>query len=267
MLDAQEYFIGCDCLGAEDLDEEQVEIDIFGDLDPRAAYEELDEARGVDLVALGAESRISVEDVTPPSYVSTQSPVSESPILEYGPPLSGAGSPVRYTDKPTITAVQKKLASLGYFNGVVDGIYGPQTNAAIKNYSGKDGPPDDALLQKLGLVKGIAFLDEEVDSMKVQAKSASSPAEVKVVAAKVEKLVTDSPGLPPEIKREAQQATLAAQTAATPAQAADAKQKVEAVIAKIPSQKMPGWKIGVIAAGAAVGLGALFGGISLLRRS
>lgn len=266
---SHDYFIGCDCLGAEDLEEP---VDIFGDLDPRAAYEELDEARGVDIVALGAESKITVEDVTPPSYVSTQGPVASSPILEYGPPLSGAGSPMRYTDKPTITAVQKKLKALGFFPYTVDGRFGPQTDSAILNYTAsygpaQHGPPDDALLKKLGLAQGIAFLDEEVDSMKVQAKSASSPAEVKVVAAKVEKLVSDSPALPPEIKKQAQEATLAAQTASTPAQAAAAKEKVEAVIAKIPSQKMPAWQIGLIAAGAAVGLGALLGGISMLRRS
>lgn len=251
-MSTHDYFVGCDCLGAEDLLVED-QNDPFADV-------------------LGAESKITVEDVTPPSYTSTTSPVApSSPILEYGPPLSGAGSPVRYTDKPTITAVQKKLKALGFFPNTVDGRWGPQTDAAILHYTAsygpaQHGPPDDALLKKLDLAQGIAFTDDEVDSMQVQAKSASSPAEVKVVAAKIEKLVDESPGLPPAIKQEAKQAQAAAQTATTPAQVEQAKKQTQVVLEKIEAtQKMPAWKIGAIAGGAVLGVGALFGLVAFAR--
>jgi peptidoglycan hydrolase-like protein with peptidoglycan-binding domain len=67
----------------------------------------------------------------------------------YGP----AGPGASYTDAATITAVQKKLESRGYFHGVVDGKFGPVTEAAIFNFSGQHGPPDDALLTTLGIAK------------------------------------------------------------------------------------------------------------------
>ncbi len=214
---------------------------------------------------LGAESKITVENVTPPSAVSTFGPVASStPFLEYGPPAPagmygpGSSSGTYYTDKATVTAVQKKLKSLGYFNGNVDGIYGPLTNAAIKNYSGKDGPPDDALLDKLGLRNQVAFSDDEVDSMVVQAKTASTPAQVQVVAAKVTNLA------PPELKQEAQAAQFAAATAVTPQQVEQSKKLTMAVLTKM--KPMPAWKVGVIATGSACGAAALIGAIMLLRR-
>jgi His-Xaa-Ser repeat protein HxsA len=35
---------------------------------------------------------------------------------------------------PTVTAVQTKLTQLGYYNGAIDGIYGPTTRDAVANY-------------------------------------------------------------------------------------------------------------------------------------
>ena len=64
---------------------------------------------------------------------------------EFGPGTGGT----HYTDKKTITEVQQKLEQLGYFHGVVDGKYGPVTEAAIFNFSGVHGPPDDAVLAKI----------------------------------------------------------------------------------------------------------------------
>jgi peptidoglycan hydrolase-like protein with peptidoglycan-binding domain len=64
----------------------------------------------------------------------------------YGPSMSSGQV---YTDKATITAVQKKLASIGYFNGVVDGKFGSVTEAALFNFSGQHGPPDGAVITKL----------------------------------------------------------------------------------------------------------------------
>jgi hypothetical protein len=244
-----DYLLGTDLLGDVDiLDEAPFHLDPFRDL-------------------VGATSTISVQDVTPPALTVTpflQPAAAPQPLVDdalYGP---GSSSGTYYTDKATITAVQKKLQQLGYFNGTVDGKFGPQTNAAIKNYSGKDGPPDDDLLKKLGLSKEIAFDDSEVDSMKVQAANAATPAQVQVVAAKVEQLTQ---GSSPEVRAQAQAAKSAAAVAVTPQQVEQAKKQMRVVLEKAQSErKLPGWKIGLIAAGSAVGAAGLFGLVSLLRR-
>jgi hypothetical protein len=60
-----------------------------------------------------------------------------------------------YSDA-TINAVQSQLARQGYYRGVVDGVYGPQTRAALTRYQSNHGlqvtgslTPDT--LQALGL--------------------------------------------------------------------------------------------------------------------
>jgi hypothetical protein len=35
---------------------------------------------------------------------------------------------------PTVSAVQSRLATLGYYHGVVDGLFDPDTRAALKRY-------------------------------------------------------------------------------------------------------------------------------------
>lgn len=163
----------------------------------------------------------------------------------FGP---GGAGPV-YTDKATITAVQKALEKKGYFHGTVDGKFGPITEAAIFNFSGQHGPPDDAVLLKLGVkppgAKSVSFSDDEVDSFVVQAKTATTPAQVQIVAAKIENLA------PPELKQEAAAAKQAAATATTPEQVTAAKLRVEAVTQKM-RPGMATWKIGLIAGGAGV---------------
>lgn len=169
-------------------------------------------------------------------------PLVPPPAPVYGP----ASSPgTYYTDKTTITAVQKKLEQLGYFHGVVDGKFGPVTEAAIFNFSGQHGPPDDAVLAKLGLSKSVSFDDAEVDSMIVQAKTATTPAQVKVVAAKIEKLAENAP---PAVKQEIAAAKQEAAAATTPEQAAAAGAKLANATAKLKSG-MPGWQIGLIVGG------------------
>lgn len=170
---------------------------------------------------------------------------AESPL--YGP---GSSSGRYYTDKETITAVQKKLEQLGYFHGVVDGVYGSVTNAAIRNYSGKDGPPDDELLRKLGLSKSITFTDDDVDSMIVQAGNAQTPAQVQLVASKVKNL---SENASPDVKAQVTDAQNAAQRAVTPTEIAAAKKKVQDAAAKL-KKGLPAWKVGLIAGGAGLGV-------------
>lgn len=62
----------------------------------------------------------------------------------------------QYGSSPTVSAVQSELAKLGYYNGVIDGTLGDQTEAAIARYQEDQdlsvtGTVDAATLQSLGL--------------------------------------------------------------------------------------------------------------------
>lgn len=53
-------------------------------------------------------------------------------------------------------AVQRRLGELGYYHGVVDGVIGPQTRAAIAAFEGAHGMIVDGiittrLLDRMGL--------------------------------------------------------------------------------------------------------------------
>lgn len=68
---------------------------------------------------------------------------------EFGPAAGGK----HYTDAPTILAVQKRLNALG-FPCKVDGKFGPETEGALFKFSGQHGPPDDDILDRLGVKVG-----------------------------------------------------------------------------------------------------------------
>jgi putative peptidoglycan binding protein len=55
-----------------------------------------------------------------------------------------------------VVAVQQRLAELGYYHGLIDGIMGPQTRAAISAYEAThnlvvDGTVSQPLLDRMGL--------------------------------------------------------------------------------------------------------------------
>ena len=59
-------------------------------------------------------------------------------------------------DAGTVSAVQRRLGELGYYHGVLDGVMGPRTRAAIAAYEGRhglavDGTISTPLLDRLGL--------------------------------------------------------------------------------------------------------------------
>jgi hypothetical protein len=59
-------------------------------------------------------------------------------------------------DVATVAAVQRRLGELGYYHGVVDGVIGPQTRAAIAAFEGTHGMMVDGmittrLLDRMGL--------------------------------------------------------------------------------------------------------------------
>ena len=59
-------------------------------------------------------------------------------------------------DASLVAQVQRRLAEMGYYHGVIDGIMGPQTRAAISAYEGThhlvmDGMINPQLLARMGL--------------------------------------------------------------------------------------------------------------------
>jgi hypothetical protein len=62
----------------------------------------------------------------------------------------------QYASNPTVSAVQSKLATLGYYHGTIDGVLGDETEAAIARYQedhdlSVTGTVTAATLQSLGL--------------------------------------------------------------------------------------------------------------------
>jgi hypothetical protein len=221
---------------------------------------------GVD--ALGAaqpQSTISIQNVTPPSYTSSlptpaPAPIAPAPAPFYGP---GDASMTYYTDKASITAVQKKLTSMGYYHGDITGKWDEQLDAAVYNATGMHGPPNDAIMKKLGLATSVDFTDDQVDSMVVQAKTATTPAQVQVVVAKVENLTKDAPD---DVKSDVAAAKQAAAIAKTQADLDAAKKQLADALEKLRPQKWPAWKIATVAGASVAGVGLLFGLVALARR-
>lgn len=61
-----------------------------------------------------------------------------------------------YSDRRTVTRVQRQLAARGYYRGQIDGIDGQRTRAAVQAYEKShgliaDGRIDPALLARMGL--------------------------------------------------------------------------------------------------------------------
>ena len=74
---------------------------------------------------------------------------------------SGASYDIAPTDSATIQAVQRQLLSLGYYNGSIDGVFGPATRDAVAKYQiskqlNVTGSLSPDTLQSLNLPQGTA---------------------------------------------------------------------------------------------------------------
>jgi peptidoglycan hydrolase-like protein with peptidoglycan-binding domain len=74
------------------------------------------------------------------------------PIPAPAPPRLAAPSP--RTPGEIITDIQRELARRGYYDGALDGLYGPKTDAAIRDFEHASGlkpsaQPNEALLQTI----------------------------------------------------------------------------------------------------------------------
>lgn len=60
--------------------------------------------------------------------------------------ISGSSTALRRGDSgSTVSQVQKKLSSLGYYTGSIDGVYGSQTEAAVRRYQAAKGLTVDGI--------------------------------------------------------------------------------------------------------------------------
>jgi hypothetical protein len=78
-------------------------------------------------------------------------------VTHIGYPYNYSYYPPAYSyDAGTVAAVQHRLGELGYYHGVIDGVIGPRTRAAVAAYEGRhglvvDGTISAPLLDRLGL--------------------------------------------------------------------------------------------------------------------
>lgn len=74
---------------------------------------------------------------------------------------SGATYDIAPTDSATVTAVQTQLLNLGYYNGSIDGVFGPATRDAVAKYQianhlNVTGSLSPDTIQSLGVVQPTA---------------------------------------------------------------------------------------------------------------
>lgn len=105
--------------------------------------------------------------------------------LPVGPSM---GSGTVFTDKATIRAVQQALKDRGFSPGKIDGIYGPQTEAALFKFSGHHGPPDETTLYALRVTPGSSGVSGDKAVVEVaKAKVEAAEAKVSEAATPVQK--------------------------------------------------------------------------------
>jgi len=177
-------------------------------------------------------------------------------------PMYGPGVGAMYTDKATITAVQNKLASIGYFRKKVDGVFGEQTEAALFAFSGQHGPPDGAtitklfdgrngpadfaLLKRLGLAPSAPTISPAAQAMLAtadkQVAQATTPATLQAAVAAAGAAAAAA-SAPPEVKAQVAAAQQAAAAATTPAQVEAVKEQAQTAIEKVEMATSPHfWK-------------------------
>ena len=86
-------------------------------------------------------------------------------IIVAGMALSPASQAARFS--PVIQQAQLKLAQLGFDPGTADGIFGPRTSAAIKEFQKQSGLPETGTLDSATLAKlGSGDQAPQVDTVK-----------------------------------------------------------------------------------------------------
>jgi hypothetical protein len=100
---------------------------------------------GGGFIALIPTGNMRTTDLYPYSYYE-----------DYPYTYSYYSEPAYGYDAPLVAQVQERLADLGYYSGVINGIMGPQTRAAIRAYENThnivvDGTISSRLVARIGL--------------------------------------------------------------------------------------------------------------------
>ncbi len=152
---------------------------------------------------------------------STPAPMAAPAVLSTPVAVDAEGVPVEPVGNQQVFAVQKKLMEMGYFDGKVDGYYGPRTAAAIKAFETSRG------------LRALGALTPDIVSAILSAPVRSSMVETAPVAP-VEPLITASVTAVQPMPAELQPATIApVQAEPLDQMAATAEQALDTVVAGI----------------------------------
>ncbi len=113
---------------------------------------------------------------TPAAAAARARPVEPTPAPAPAPvPTKGTAASAPRTPGEIINDIQRELARRGYYDGTVDGLYGPRTDAAIRDFEQAAGlkpstEPNEATLQAITrspakLVKGTTGVASVARSM------------------------------------------------------------------------------------------------------
>ena len=129
--------------------------------------------------ALVATKPVEVTDSTP-AMVPRPRPADPAPAATPSKATAPSGSRM---PGEIIGDIQRELVRRGYYDGVVDGLYGPKTDAAIRDFEQAAGlkpstEPNEALLQ--AMVRSPAKLTKATPTSAAAARPTPARAEVAV---------------------------------------------------------------------------------------
>lgn len=92
------------------------------------------------------------QEVAEPKAAPAPAPAATAPVAPSPPPVTVAAAPPRPLSRDEIKELQGKLDAAGFTPGPIDGVVGPQTEAALRRYAqarrlAKPEPTQETLLR------------------------------------------------------------------------------------------------------------------------